>query len=223
MIKAVIFDLFETLITEWACPKYTTSLCARDLGIDVGLFREIWESMHGQTSTGGCTYEQVIETICQRAGIAPGPEKLEAVFARRHETKSACLAYRHEDVLQMLDALRARGIKLGLISNCFSEEAAAFRKSALVGCFDAAMLSWEVGLAKPDPAVFLRCARELCVSPSECLYVGDGGSRELYGAREVGMTPLRAMWFLNRYVASVEPMPFDEAAAPRDVLFYLAR
>jgi hypothetical protein len=35
MIKAVIFDLFETLITEWVSDKYTSRKCAADLGVDV--------------------------------------------------------------------------------------------------------------------------------------------------------------------------------------------
>jgi len=33
-MKAVVFDLFETLVTEWGRPKYTTREVATDLGID---------------------------------------------------------------------------------------------------------------------------------------------------------------------------------------------
>ena len=47
---------------------------------------------------------------------------------------------------------------------------------------DAKIYSVRLGVCKPDPRIYLAACRELDVSPSECLYVGDGGSHELTGA-----------------------------------------
>jgi putative hydrolase of the HAD superfamily len=53
---------------------------------------------------------------------------------------------------------------------------------------DACVFSVEVGMCKPDPAIYAEACRRLGVRPQECLHVGDGGSHELTGADEVGMT-----------------------------------
>lgn len=40
---------------------------------------------------------------------------------------------------------------------------------------------------KPDPAIYLLACRRLGVAPEDCVFVGDGGDRELEGAAAVGM------------------------------------
>ena len=45
-LKAVIFDLFETLITEWTHEKYTKIKMALDLNVNYDLFKAEWESLH---------------------------------------------------------------------------------------------------------------------------------------------------------------------------------
>ena len=220
-MKAVIFDLFETLITEWVTEKYTSALCAADLGVNPALYREIWESMNDLRNTGKITHEQAVMLICEKAGVPLSAEKLAYVVSRRKIAKEYCINYRHADILDILSALRSMGIKIGLISNCFSEEAEAFHKSHLPAYFDAAILSYEAGITKPDPEIYKLCAKKLGVLPSECLFVGDGGSSELKGAESVGMKPLRAMWYLNRYAKNIEKMPFNQAETPDDVLKYI--
>jgi putative hydrolase of the HAD superfamily len=120
----------------------------------------------------------------------------------------------------MLKALMEKGIKTGLITNCYFEERDAIRKSDLFGYFDAALMSCEIGIKKPDRAVFELCAEKLGVKPEECLYVGDGGSNELEAAEAFGMKPLQATWYLKDGVG--QPCgrldAFDQAAAPMDVV-----
>jgi putative hydrolase of the HAD superfamily len=47
----------------------------------------------------------------------------------------------------------------------------------------------QAGLRKPHPELYATVARSLEVPPADCLYVGDGGSGELTGAAQAGMTP----------------------------------
>jgi putative hydrolase of the HAD superfamily len=56
---------------------------------------------------------------------------------------------------------------------------------------DATVYSVHLGVTKPHPALFETVCHRLDVRPEECLYVGDGGGRELSGARSVGMTAVR--------------------------------
>jgi putative hydrolase of the HAD superfamily len=52
----------------------------------------------------------------------------------------------------------------------------------------AAIYSVHTGTCKPDPTMYLAACAALRVEPRQCLYVGDGGSRELTGARALGMS-----------------------------------
>ena len=86
----------------------------------------------------------------------------------------------------MLQTLKEKKIKIGLISNCYSEEAVLIRESQLFPYFDQSCLSYELGMKKPDPGIFLKCMEGLGVRAGECLYIGDGGSHELEAADIMG-------------------------------------
>jgi HAD superfamily hydrolase (TIGR01509 family) len=95
--------------------------------------------------------------------------------------------------LDVLDSLRENGHLLALISNATSETAEAWPQSPLARCFDVAVFSCDVGLAKPDPAIYRIAAERLGLAPGECVFVGDGADGELAGAAAVGMTVLRTV------------------------------
>lgn len=221
MIKAVVFDLYETLITEWQSRKYLSSQCANDLDIDPSLFRSHWNAHHQDMDTGRLTYRQVLSEILMAAGKAPDEALIDRCEQKRLTGKNDCFAAIDQAVLQMLSALKQQGLKLCLCSNCSADEVAGLAASPLLPCFDALILSYQAGVIKPEPAIYHLCLKKLSVSADECLFVVDGGSRELYGARTMGMHPLRALWFPEKYAPHIEPMPFPAARLPRDVLQYI--
>ncbi len=94
---------------------------------------------------------------------------------------------RNTDVVETLREIRARGFKIGLISNCGPEVPSFVRGSALARFIDHATFSCEIGIAKPDPRIFEAHCRELGVKPEQTVFLGDGGSYELDGAQSVGM------------------------------------
>lgn len=221
MIKAVIFDLYETLITEWVSRKYLSSQCARELGIDPALFRKMWESHHHAMDTGRLIYRQVLADILTAAGKTPDNALIAACEQKRITGKNDCFTQPDESVLQMLFSLKQQGLKLALCSNCSADEVEGLFDSPLYPLFDAVILSYQVGLVKPDKQIYLHCANQFSLLPEECLFVGDGGSRELYGAQEAGMHPLRALWFPEKYHTEIAAMPFPAAHTPQDVLAHL--
>ena len=196
MIKAVIFDMFETLVTHYRSPQYFGEDIAKDLGLTEERFREIWDQSEHDRSVGLRTFEDVITEIMKKNGVY-SEALLTKVLNRRTATKVEVFMHLHDEILPMLEELRRRDIKIGLISNCFSEEVFAIRRSVLYPYFDASMLSFEQGIMKPEKEIFIRCMKRLQVSPEECLYVGDGGSRELEAATEVGMKALQATWYFE--------------------------
>lgn len=219
MIKAVIFDMYETLITHYRCPTYFSEEMSKDAGISIENFLPTWRSSEHLRSIGKVTFEQIIEKILQDNNVF-SDEVLQTICKNRTATKYECFENLHEEIIPMLDELKRRGIKIGLISNCFSEEAPVIRDSILSPYFDEMFLSWEQGIAKPNEEIFIRCIKSLDVSAEQCLYIGDGGSFELETADKLGMSALQAVWYLqkdNPYQHNRNPK-FKQLENPMEIL-----
>lgn len=201
MIRAALFDMYETLCSHYRCPLYFGAQTAEDCGVEPALFLSFWRDAAGERgrTLGQITLEERLRDILPRCGITD-PHRLaalvELVCQKRIRTKQQCLHALHPGILPMLRGLAAQGIRLGLVSNCYNEEAQVIRAWEHISLFGSVQLSCEAGIAKPDPAIFLRCTNELGVAPEECLYIGDGGSSELETARSLGMTALQAAWYI---------------------------
>ncbi len=196
MIKAVIFDMYETLITLFDSPLYFSTEIAADAGIPLTDFQKIWRPAEKNRTIGKITLEKLLETILKTYGCY-SEELLARIVEKRMECRRAPFEHLHPEILPLLEKLKDEGVKIGLISNCFSEEAVAIRESVLFPYFDVVCLSYEEGLQKPEPAIFERCIEKLQVRPEECLYVGDGGSSELPAATAAGMQAVQAVWYLR--------------------------
>ena len=77
-------------------------------------------------------------------------------------------------------------------------------------------------MKKPDSCIYEEAARRLGVTPSECLFVGDGGSDELPGAKAAGMTAIQAKWYTNQMPYKRENIAgFLIAEEPLGVMEYI--
>ena len=92
------------------------------------------------------------------------------------------------EVPSMLKALRARGIRLGVISNITSRGAVPYSLAeyGIAHYFDAVIMSAEFGWRKPNPRIFQEATRLLGLPPEACAYTGDTVSRDIIGARRSG-------------------------------------
>ena len=88
---------------------------------------------------------------------------------------------------EKVDALRAAGWRLGVVSNCTHETSQLWKSTPLAPRFEAVAFSCELGVAKPDPAIFLAACAGLPAPPTDCLFVGDGADQELAAAAQLGM------------------------------------
>ena len=68
MIKAVIFDMYETLITQYGGPVYFRAQMAADAGIDPMLFDALWIPSENDRTIGKQTLEETIEQILRQTG-----------------------------------------------------------------------------------------------------------------------------------------------------------
>ena len=92
--------------------------------------------------------------------------------------------------VETLRELRRLGLLVGLITVCTEDVEHVWPESEFAGLFDAEVFSSELGIAKPDPRIYLHCAEQLGVEPGEAVFVGDGANDELAGALRVGMRAL---------------------------------
>jgi putative hydrolase of the HAD superfamily len=187
--EAVVFDLYQTLVrygSEDADRSYRRM--AAGLGVPAGRFIELWRSGRANRDTGSLRDEAAC--VVARLGLAES-EVDTLVRLRREETR-ALLEPRGE-VLAVLDELRRRGYRLGLISVCSDEVADVWDETTLHSKFDTVALSCVLGVTKPDPAIYLHACADLRVEPARCLYVGDGANDELRGAQRVGMTAVQIL------------------------------
>ncbi len=212
MIRAVIFDMFETLITHYKCPLYFGAQMAAEAGILEARFQALWRPTESDRSIGKIRTEEVIEMILKENNCYTD-ELLKKIVQKRISTKEECFKHLHPEIIPMLTKLKEEEILIGLISNCFSEEAEVIRRSVVFPYFNMVCLSYEEGVQKPAEEIYRRCMDGLAVKPEECIYVGDGGSQELETARALGMNAVQAVWYLEERKSD-----FYHLKQPMDVL-----
>jgi putative hydrolase of the HAD superfamily len=98
----------------------------------------------------------------------------------------------------LLDTLRGRGLKVGLVSNALDPPGLLHRDLEQTGVaerLDVAVFSSEIGWRKPHPAIFERALEALGVEPAGVLFVGDTIATDVAGAAALGMHTCQAVWF----------------------------
>jgi putative hydrolase of the HAD superfamily len=94
--------------------------------------------------------------------------------------------------------------RIGLLTNGPADiQQLKFDATGLADCFDAVVISGEVGVGKPDPAVFALVLDRLGATPETAVMIGDSWERDVLGALAVGMP---AVW-----VAAGRPPPEERA------------
>jgi putative hydrolase of the HAD superfamily len=195
MPQPVIFDLYNTLI-DGADTERDRALrdMARLLGVGqadlLRVYRESWPER-----LVGWGVEETVRIMAGRLGIDPTPEQVAAATELRRSLPERLFELVSDTTLTELDALRADGHPLALLSNATAESAEAWPAGPLAGRIEVAIFSSAVGVAKPDPAIYRLAAERLGVEPGDCVFVGDGADGELAGAAEVGMTVFRTVEF----------------------------
>lgn len=188
--RAVLFDFFGTLTCAVRRgPQHATVAallgCAVEALVDV-LDRSFQLRASGALGDADAT----LRWVGEQAGGRPSAANLRAAVAARVDAVRADTRLRPEAVT-VLHALRRRGVRLALVSDCTHELPAILPQLPVTPLLDVRVLSVQVGCCKPDPAIYLAACHRLGVAPVDCLYVGDGGSRELTGAVQAGMSAVR--------------------------------
>ena len=216
MIEAVLFDWNNTLVQfTWdddLLVEGHRAALGRDDAQFTARYRELMLGDGPQRP-----YGEVLREL--------GVDDPEAFIDAEHEVwRSAHAVLGSAQAL--LDSLRGRGIRTGLVANAWPEPARVLRADAeasgLAALLDVMVFSDELGVRKPQPEIFLHALRELGVEPVNAVFVGDRLETDVQGAANVGMTTVQALWF-SADDSTVGVEPDFMAFTPMDVLNVVRR
>ncbi len=191
--KAVIFDLFGTLVDNFTISEYQQVLKEMSLVLRVPAegFSKLWrDSFYIRMNGTHRTHHESIRYICSELGVPVTGEQVEKAAGIRLDYTIRTLQPR-AGVLPTIKKIKSLGYQAGLVSDCSPETPLAWPKTPFNKVFDVTIFSCEAGVKKPDPRIYRMATDKLGVKPEDCLYVGDGSSHELTGALRVGMHPVQ--------------------------------
>lgn len=205
MLEAILFDWGDTLM-EWRWDEELLEAGHR-AGLraigreDVELtehFRERYLPLFWAPGTvEELEYPGLVRQLLGDFELELGDEELERFLEAEHAawTPARLLG---STTHALLESLRGRGFKLGVVSNAFDPPRLLHRDLADAGIterVDFAVFSSEVGKRKPHPEIFERALEALGVAAETALFVGDRLYEDVRGAGEVGMGTVQALWF----------------------------
>ncbi len=194
-ILAVTFDVGGTLIQCWPSVGHVYAEAASGHGFPdppvtelnrrfAAAWRELRDFRH--------TREQWAALVTETFGPLVPPGACDAFFPALYERFAEPGPWRiFDDVLPVLEMLKARGLRLGIISNWDARLRPLLRLLKLDSHFETVVVSCEVDAPKPAPGIFLEAARTLGVPTENILHVGDDLESDFRGARAAG---LQAAW-----------------------------
>ena len=170
--SAVLFDLYYTLV-GWDEAAYL-ELLSGHLEVAPQRVKDALDSSRDARHLGACgDLDGDIAAVLIALGRTPGPELVAEVQHLREAFVSARVNM-YPDSLPAIRALREGGTRLALVSNCSFDTPPLIERLELAREFDAIILSFEVGMLKPDPGIYEAALASLGdISPEEALFVDD--------------------------------------------------
>lgn len=185
----LLFDLFNTLLSVADVPEQVGRFTADVLGVDHDVWNKAcFSSAHDITRP--TEHEQIIRTLAHSIDSNISDELIVDATEHRQRRFDYALTHVRQDVLDILTDLKRRGMELCLISNASTAEVSAWGDSPLAQLFDHAVFSCDCGFKKPNRDIY-RHALQCCDAPhAKTAFIGDGGSDELMGANNMGLTTI---------------------------------
>jgi putative hydrolase of the HAD superfamily len=186
---AVVFDFFGTLTPVSPSQAWATNAAklAAVMGVPADALRQEFDDSFPERISGALGgVRETMHVVADRLGVRLTDEQLDEASRTRRALQEAMFALRPE-ALPVIGLLRERGLRIGLVSDCTSELPDAWPRLPLAALVDAPVFSCVERTRKPDPRLFHTVAERLPADPAACLYIGDGGGRELTGASGIGM------------------------------------
>ena len=205
MIRAVLFDLGGTLHLcstteerkEWFARRLISRLGEYGISLEISpraLARQLEENAERYKHEVEGTLRELPPEIVwsdyflreqhlSRETLAPMAEELSFLY----DYERVC-NLRRPHLLDCMEALKADGLRLGVISNILARSIVPhfMAEYGLDGYMECVLTSAGTGIRKPDAGIFRLAEKIMGLSPEELAYVGDTLSRDVRGVRNAG-------------------------------------
>jgi 2-haloalkanoic acid dehalogenase type II len=217
-VKALLLDLDDTLVPDYASFLEAVDDCAAALGGPAGMgavlhararvrwgqapdaaaleMRDMssWEALWAPFPAGTETWAESFRLGAWHEALAEhgvDDRELAERLARAYREHRHARCRPYEDAVAVLESLRGR-MRLAVVTNGTEEhQRTKLDASGLTGLFDAIVTSGTVGASKPDPAIFRAALAAVGCGPADAAMVGDNPLRDIAGAQQAG---LRGVW-----------------------------
>jgi putative hydrolase of the HAD superfamily len=215
MIQAVFFDWYSTLVNidQPRAEQYISIF--RALGFEIAADRVVRGLLRAdQYLTGeerrrpftlrtrderAAMYTVYPRLILEEAGQRDQEELAvrvrDLMREQRREPRPVFVPALFDDVFPALEALKVRGLVLGIISNASRELKLACEQAGLMPYLDVLMTSQAAGARKPEQLIFQRALQQAGIKAGAAFFIGDQYESDVLGARNAGLHPL----LIDRY------------------------
>jgi len=201
MIKAVFFDLYQTLVRYQPSQEELEAEALKKSGIDITadalrhpiltaneyIYQQIAKRPLSQRSREEkiALYMEYQRIVLKEAGIAADEKVVLGLLGMMQQAKMDLVLF--GDVPAALDDLKERGLITGLISNIEQDMSETLDKLGLSSRLDIVVTSQDAGYTKPQKEIFQYALKKAGIKPNEAVYVGDQYQVDVIGANDAGM------------------------------------
>ena len=164
-IEAVIFDAGGVLHESNSA---VTDDLVKELGLEQETLEKIWANQIPLLGSGKIDEAEFWEQVSSEHGIRQ-VEVAENLLGRAFTEALKS----HVPVIELIKELGTSGVKLAVLSNTIEPHAKALKDAGLYDGFDYLFLSHEVGMRKPDAAIYEHALAELGTKPEATIFVDD--------------------------------------------------
>ncbi len=196
-IEAVLLDFYGTLAhaTQWI--SVDEVLAEHGVELSEEIQRRFWQGEldgvehheHSQSRDHYVAWQrQRLLSMLSETDLHPG--EYEVVTKKLQEGSAQRMLEAYPETLEVLAALRGRGMRLAICSNWDWDLAEAVEEAGLTDAVDIVVSSAWAGARKPHPRIFEHTLSKLSLAPAEVLFVGDTWGPDVVGPQAFGMRPM---------------------------------
>ncbi|MBS7643295.1 HAD family hydrolase [Candidatus Bathyarchaeota archaeon] len=220
MIKAVLFDFWDTLVPsadEFAYVREQAKTLSKQLakfgypvklGVMIRAFLENHQACEEERDRTEIEVPVNIEVarLIELLGFPVSPELIRKLTDAFQRVFIKYIPSPRPDAIQALRILKSSGFKLGIVSNTSCGKCLRYHleKHLLMQCLNAAVFSDEVGYRKPNQKIFRDALTQLGVTAEEAIHVGDNLYADIQGAKQLGM---KTILYSEKILAKAQPKP----------------
>jgi HAD superfamily hydrolase (TIGR01509 family) len=221
MLEAILFDLDNTLV-DYVSYRETTSITAAKAMVKHGLPTskfDAYSRIFAIFRAKGMEYEGAYHEVVERFDLEPNSAtRISQAAIMEHQRVMLEVLHAYPLVKPILAEFKRMGIKRGIVSDAPRDK--VWKRLLTVKLedeFDVVVTHDDTMLYKPNPSPFQLALNVLQVPPAECLFVGDDPSRDIKGAKELGMHTCLAIYGMDGIAGYRRHDPDDRKLADFEI------